>query len=63
MQKKVFKCCICGKVLKEYKPIRLVKQVHDEQVPYGAYHHVRNYDFCKKCYRVFEVWLRRHNVK
>ena len=45
--KKVFRCCICHKVLEDYKPIRLVKQVHDNKVPYGAYH--------------FET--RRYNVK
>lgn len=61
--KKVFRCCICHKVLEDYKPIRLVKQVHDNKVPYGAYHFETKYDFCKECYKTFDNWIRRHNVK
>lgn len=58
--RKTFRCCICHKVLKEYKPIRLVKMVHDNNEKYGAYHHVVNYDFCKRCYRVFNKWIDKH---
>ena len=61
--KKIFRCCICHKVLEDYKPIRLVKQVHDEIVPYGAYHYEDKYDFCKKCYKIFERWLEKHEVQ
>lgn len=60
-QKKIYSCCICHKTLTEYKPIRLVKQIHDEKICYGAYHHKINYDFCKKCYLKFDHWIKKYN--
>jgi hypothetical protein len=53
------RCCICHKEL-DYKPIRLVKQLHDNQNTYGAYHNKHNYDFCKGCYRKFAIWVYKH---
>lgn len=59
---KIYKCCICHIVLKDYKPYRLVKQVWDG--PYGGrYMNIHNYDFCKKCYIVFDRWIRKHEEK
>lgn len=58
---KRYSCCICHKELTNYKPIRLVKQVHDEKVPYGKYHNMKNYDFCKECYARFNHWIKKHN--
>ena len=57
---KRYSCCICHKELINYKPIRLVKQVHDEKVPYGTYHNIKNYDFCKECYNKFNNWIIKH---
>lgn len=59
MIKKIYKCCICHKVL-DYKPIRLVKQLHDNKETYGAYHNITNYDFCKSCYQRFNNWIKKH---
>lgn len=60
MSKKIYKCCICHEVLEGYKPIRLVKQLHDNKETYGAYHNKSNYDFCKRCYGIFNNWIRKH---
>lgn len=57
--KKIYKCCICHKKLEE-KPIRLVKQKHDNKETYGAYHNVANYDFCKICFKTFAFWINKH---
>lgn len=59
MVKKVYKCCICHKKL-ENMPIRLVKQLGDNNETYRAFHNVRNYDFCKNCYRIFNNWILKH---
>ena len=59
---KIYKCCICHQTLKE-KPIRLVKQLHDNKECYGRYMNVHNYDFCKKCYMKFNNWIKKHEVK
>lgn len=56
---KEYYCCICHKKL-EQKPIRLVKQLHDNKETYGAYHNKQNYDFCKGCYAVFNKWITKH---
>ena len=53
-------CCICHEELTEYKPIRLIKQLHDNRKPYGAYHNRTNYNFCKRCYRKFDAWIIKH---
>lgn len=58
--KKVFKCCICHKVLEEYKPIRLVKQKCKMGL-YENYKHICNYDFCIDCYKRFNAWIRKHS--
>lgn len=57
---KIYKCCICHKVLKTLKPIRLVKELHDNRETYGKYHVIKNYDFCEKCYGAFDRWLDKH---
>lgn len=59
-KEKIYKCIICHEILTEYKPIRLVKQLHDNRKPYGAYHNRAKYDFCKRCYRKFEAWIIKH---
>ena len=59
-KEKIYKCCICHQELTEYKPIRLIKQLHDNRKPYGAYHNRTNYDFCKRCYRKFDAWIIKH---
>ena len=56
---KVYKCCICHKVLEDYKPIRLVKQVYGGG-SYNQYHTLTHYDFCKDCYRKFAGWIVKH---
>ncbi len=58
--RKVYRCCICHAILEDYKPIRLVKQLHDNKETYGAYHNKANYDFCKRCYAIFNNWIRKH---
>lgn len=59
---KIFTCCRCKKVLK-YKPIRLVKQEYDGKETYGRYWNIHNYDFCPKCYAIFDNWVRKFEVK
>ena len=56
---KIYICCICHEVLKEYKPIRLVKQIYGAS-GYNQYGNVCNYDFCKKCYAKFNSWVKKH---
>lgn len=57
---KDFYCCICKQKL-SYKPIRLVKQIHDNKECYGKYIKVHNYDFCRKCYNTFDKWVKKYN--
>lgn len=45
----IYHCCICGKEIIEYRPVRFTKQLFG----YGNYKQfspVRDYDFCKECY-------------
>ena len=56
---KEYYCCICKKKL-DYKPIRLVKQIHDNKEDYGKYSNVFNYDFCDGCYKTFDKWIIKH---
>ena len=45
----IYTCCICGKEIIEYRPVRLAKQLYG----YGRdkqYYQVRTYDFCKECW-------------
>ena len=57
---KIYKCSICHKTL-DYKPIRLVKQEYGIG-KYNQYTGVTNYDFCKRCYQVFDKWIRKYEV-
>lgn len=61
--RKIFRCCICHKVLENYKPIRLVKMVHDNKTPYGAYHYDNKFDLCKRCYKIFNRWIEKHETQ
>lgn len=56
---KIYECCICHKVLTEYKPIRLVKQIYGRG-NYNQYGYMAKYDFCKDCYKTFVVWIAKH---
>lgn len=52
----IYKCCICGKEIFEYRPVRLSKQLFG----YGTYKQyctVRNYDFCSECWDVLDDLL------
>lgn len=55
---KIYSCCICHKVLKD-KPIRLTKKEYGIG-NYKQYSPVANYDFCDKCYKVFDNWITKH---
>ena len=59
---KEYYCCICHKKL-DYKPIRLTKQIHDNNECYGRYNKVHNYDFCKEHYAVFNKWIKKYENK
>lgn len=62
MSLKVYRCCICHEVLKDDKPIRLVKQKYGHG-NYNQYSTVCHYDFCSKCYATFHKWIKKHNEK
>ena len=55
---KIFNCCICGDVISKNK--RLVYQLYDNKKPYGSFHNKKNYDFCNKCFTIFERWIKKH---
>lgn len=59
-KEKIYKCCICHKVLTDYKPHRLV---HQEYVykPYAIYRNKHNFDFCHRCFKSFTIWIEKHN--
>ena len=57
---KIYECCICHTILKDYKPIRLVKQKYEVR-GYGQYRNKKNYDFCTECYKKFNGWIHKHN--
>lgn len=59
---KEYYCCICKKKL-DYKPIRLVKQIHDNKEDYGRYFNECNYNFCNGCYKVFDNWINKYKEK
>lgn len=61
-KKKKYQCCICKKILEDHKPIRLVKQEYGIG-NYSQYSYVEKYDFCKKCYGVFNAWINKHKKK
>ena len=56
---KIYKCCICKKVLRDYKPIRLVKQKYGIG-NYKQYSNVDKYDFCENCYKTFNKWINKY---
>ena len=56
--KKIYKCCICHKILKE-KPIRLVKQEYGIR-RYNQYTNVKTYDFCTKCYTPINKFIDKY---
>lgn len=47
---KIYKCVMCQRVLTEYKPIRLTKELYGEG-NYKQYYPVKHFDFCKTCYK------------
>lgn len=57
---KIWRCCMCGRVLTEYKPIRLAKQLYGIDRRYAGYKNVEYYDFCESCYRPFEKWIEKY---
>lgn len=57
--KKVYRCCICHKVLNDYKPHRLVWQEY-EYKGYGLYRNQYNYDFCTHCFSTFKNWVKKY---
>lgn len=56
---KIYECCICHKILTEYKPIRLVRQKYGKG-NYKQYANVCNYDFCINCYKRFNSWIMKN---
>lgn len=56
--KKQYKCCICYKVIKRNN--RLVHQIYNGMEIYGKFENENNYDFCDRCFEVFEKWLNKH---
>ena len=61
-RQKVYICCICHEVLEEYKPTRLVRQEYG-RYGYRQYGPIHNYDFCKKCYKKFDNWVKKHETE
>ena len=55
--RKIYKCCKCGKTLED-KPIRLVKEVYGAG-KYNMLYRTEHYDFCDKCYQIFDDWLKK----
>lgn len=58
-KEKEYKCYKCGIILKDYKPIRLVKQVYNTGIGYKQYLIIKHFDLCKKCYKIFIKWLEK----
>jgi hypothetical protein len=56
---KVYKCCICHGILKDEKPIRLLKQIY-KAGKYNQFYGVEKYDLCYDCYRKFNHWIQKH---
>lgn len=54
-----YKCCICHKKLKRDDTIRLLKQIYGVG-RYNQFYPVDKYDFCKRCYSKFDIWLNKH---
>lgn len=45
----IYTCCICGKEIIKYRPVRFVKQLFGYG-QYKQYYTIRNYDFCDECW-------------
>lgn len=57
---KIYKCCICHKVL-DIKPHRLVHQEYISHLGgYGRYMNKSNYDFCSNCFSTYINWIIRY---
>lgn len=56
---RIYECCICHKILTEYKPIRLTKELYGLHYR-GGHYPVKHYDFCKECYSKFDYWVKKH---
>lgn len=48
-KKYIYVCCICGKEIVDYRPVRFAKQLFGYG-QYKQYYQVRTYDFCKECW-------------
>lgn len=59
---KIYKCCICHKVIDNVDTIRLQKCLYGMGRTSGHYP-VRHYDFCKRCYAKFNNWIKKNEVK
>ena len=56
---KIYECCICHTKFNKTKPIRLVKQLYSGK--YNQYGYAGKYDFCRRCYDYFDLWVYNHN--
>lgn len=57
-----YKCQICKKTL-DYKPVRLVKQLHGIHPRYPSqYYQDTYYNFCYDCYKKFDNWINRRKT-
>lgn len=55
---KQYKCCICHHKLERNN--RLVHQIYNGFSKYGRFENENNYDFCDRCFEVFEKWINKH---
>lgn len=59
--RKEFKCCICHDTIKRNN--RLVHQKYDNSETYAKFDNYKIYDFCDKCFKIFQLWIYKHNKK
>lgn len=61
-KEKIYKCCICHKIMDDKKPIRLVKQEYGNEGrrAYNQYYNVATYDFCERCFKPFEKYIDKY---
>lgn len=59
---KIYKCCICHKVMNDTKPIRLVKQKYPtrEERKNTQYYAVATYDFCERCFKPIDNFINKY---
>lgn len=62
MIKKEYNCCICGHKLNK-RPHRLVHQENDNKETYAAFHIIKNYDFCDRCFELIINWITKDRKK